>query len=104
MDTFLTIIAGAFAGAVPGLIMWYLNRKKTQADTADVLVGTAMEMMKKLQERVSELECDYEMLNSEYKRLSGENKKLRKGVGLLINQLKENGYVPAWILEEQETE
>ena len=102
METLLTVLIGAMAGAIPGIIAWWLNRKKTKADTADVLVGTAMEMMENLKQRVKELEKEQAELKNEQKRQGIEIEKLRKGAQRLINQIRQLGHEPAWTLEEMD--
>ncbi|GAB7039693.1 MULTISPECIES: hypothetical protein [Catenuloplanes] len=55
----LTVIAalGGLLGAAGGLTVW-AQRRKLQADTADVLTDTALTLVQPLRERVTELEAE----------------------------------------------
>jgi hypothetical protein len=96
-STITTILISALVSSIPVIIAWLVNRKKNKAEAADILVGSSMKILEKLEERVTGLELELDDMRS-------ENKRLRNGVGRLINQLRQLGYEPAWTLEQMDKE
>lgn len=104
------IIGGAVVAATPGIIALIANRRKTKADTAQVLVGTSLSMVTKLEDQVKNLsikveECakmkeDFRILEAKVGVLEKENVYLREGVGVLIGQLRKRGIEPEFVLAE----
>jgi len=90
----------AWIGLLGVVIQKLMERGKIKADAASALtdaaadnVKTAMELMEKLQNKVTALEC-------EVRDLKLENKKLIKYLKILIGQVEELGCVPKVSMSE----
>lgn len=113
-----TPIIVASVAAVPGALALIsqaraqkANSKKADAEAADVQVGTSLDMMQEMREYVAIVKADLENQitaqanrideqESEIIELKRENKWLRNGVGVLIQQLRRHNIEPEFTLEK----
>ena len=90
------------------------SKKKAGAEATDVITKAAKTIVeltnaesKKLQDRLDQMDkkikesdhCQTE-LSERIETLEFENKILRRGLGILINQIEKEGCIPAWRLPE----
>ena len=86
-----------------GLLLYRSRRGKNKADAAESLTGSALDMVKRWEVRVVELEAQVDAqgmeihaLESRVRVLENENADLRHGAGRLEGQLKSLGHEPVW--------
>lgn len=101
MDTSIIIALIALLGTIINVGVTLKKNtaetKHTEATTADTLVDTSMTLLGKLQLRVEELE--------RVQLAQGiEIAKLRRGAGILINQIRKLGHEPEWTLDSDNKE
>ena len=94
-----TPIIVASVAAVPGTLALIAqskaqkaSSKKTDAEAADVQVGTSLDLMR-------EMRTDIADMKKRIRRLEVENVWLRNGVGVLIRQLREHDIPPEFTLD-----
>ena len=101
------IVALLVAG-IPTTVSWFLarsQRRKTDADTADVLTGAALKIVEKLQTQVEKLEKKVLVLEGDLKIQRGAlktmtelNVGLLRGTIILTEQLIGLGEEPCWAI------
>jgi cell division protein FtsB len=81
MDPVTGSIIGAFfvGGGVSAFVNWFLNRKKSEADAADVIVKSALNIMGEYKKEVGELRARIDLLEDEVELLRKGNEILRRG-------------------------
>ena len=90
-----------------GLLLYRSQRGKNKADAADLLTGSALDMVKRWETRVKELEAQVEEQGKEIHELErrvrvleNENERLRDGAERLEGQVVSLGHVPVWTREK----
>lgn len=101
METWSAIVAGllvALIGNGAALFLWRSQKRKLEADAADILTGAAGRMVKRWEQRVLDLERELKELKKRVRVLEEENECLREGAGKLEGQVESLGGVPVWRL------
>ena len=93
----------AFFGNVVALLGWWSQRGKRKADMAEILTGSALDMVKRWEKRVKELEKKVDCQGEEIRELKArvgvleeENFDLAAGAKRLVRQVEREGLVPDW--------
>jgi len=91
------IVLGLAVPAITAVgVVWgaRVARKQTPAETASILIETALDMMEPLKNRESELEDKVQHLEDQVDRLERENELLHRWGQLLYTQVLEAGGEP----------
>lgn len=64
----------ALIAAIPGILSLWRGRKKENADTANVLVGTSLELLKEVKEKAEKAESDIVILKNNLAKEKEEHK------------------------------
>jgi len=105
----VTLVVALIANGV-GFLLWKPQRKKIEAEAADILTGTAMDLIKEMKEQIAELQESDELkeqqiiklqrriddLRERVKALEEENAYLREGAMQLESQVVDLGREPIW--------
>ena len=93
----------AFFGNVVALLGWWSQRGKRKADMAEILTGSALDMVKRWEKRVKELESRVDQQGEEIRELKArvgvleeENLDLVAGAKRLTGQIESLGHAPVW--------
>jgi hypothetical protein len=97
MDTSLIVSLIALMGAIGGVITAIATRRKTASEASQVITEAAMKLIEPLNKRIEVLE---KLTQRQEKEIRG----MRHGIGLLIQQLRDNHIEPVWIPEPAESE
>ena len=91
----IVTIVVAVVAAAPGLVSLIIQRRKAQAETADVLIDTAMSFVEPLRVELKSLRAEIDMLKSDnialtirVRHLENENGDLREWADRLVNQVR----------------
>lgn len=99
---------GGFSG-LAAIILAMTERRKKQADYATQINEAAMVLIDPLKKRIQEFEEAskkdrklLEQLRKEIDQLQSQNKILRRGIAVLIDQIRCLGHEPAFHLEDDD--
>ena len=99
----LSTLGAALIASLAGILLWRSQRRKNEADAAGVLTDKAMNMVKRWEGRVLELEATVAKQGEEIlelrcrvKKLETENEDLLRGVKRLVGQVESTGQNPVW--------
>ena len=104
------ITVALLSGGLTALLLWRSNRKKVEAEAADILTGAALDIVKALRTRIDMLESEseqtrkriaklerrVEVLEGEVECLQEQKRGLELGNAALSDQLESEGLVPLW--------
>jgi len=105
----VTLVVALVANGV-GFLLWRPQRKKLEAEAADILTGTAMDLIREMKEQIAELQESDKQKEQQIIELQGriddlrervrvlekENAYLREGAMQLENQVVDLGREPVW--------
>jgi septal ring factor EnvC (AmiA/AmiB activator) len=101
----------ALIALIPSVLVYARERRKTQAEAADIVTGAAVDLVKQLKTEVAELRAHVGSLEADVARLKAENAQLkagledlRRGARRLQGQIEALGQPPVWTVPAESRE
>lgn len=99
----IAAIVVAVIALVPSLLLYARERRKTEAESTDIVTGAAIDLVKQLKienselrAHVTNLETDVNRLKTDIAQLRACVEELRRGAKRLQGQIESMGQPPVW--------
>lgn len=95
-EPWVNFLAVVFGGLITAIGAFLINRRKSKAETTQILADVAVGLIQPLKDEITELRGEVKELRARVATLETLNTELRKGVKLLTEQVRELGAEPVY--------